>query len=85
MASNTQLYQHISIDGNVLSYQSYTVSGNLYDEFQIVKSEKGKNRFIESKKIATIEQRTEIPEGAREKYTKEELQKYKEKFKKNKK
>jgi phosphodiesterase/alkaline phosphatase D-like protein len=63
----------------------YTVSGNLYDEFQIVKNKKGGNRFIESKKIATIEQRTEIPEGAREKYTKEELQKYKEKFQKNKK
>jgi hypothetical protein len=45
-----------------------------------VKSKKGKNRFIESKKIATIEQRTEIPEGAKEKYTNDELQKYQEEF-----
>ncbi len=80
MASNTQLYQHISIDENALSYQSYTVSGDLYDEFRIVKNKKGKNRFKESKEIGEIEQRTEIPEGAKEKYTNDELQKYQEEF-----
>ncbi len=80
VASNTQLYQHISFSGSVLNYQSFTVAGDLYDEFQIVKNKKGENRFIESKKIGQIKQRTEIPSGAREKYNEEELKKYQQKF-----
>jgi hypothetical protein len=82
MGSNTQLYQYISVGDHVLSYQSYTVSGDLYDEFRIVKSNKGKNRFKEPKEIAKIEQRTEIPESAKEKYTEEDLRKYRQKFEK---
>lgn len=80
MASNTQLYQHISFEGNVLNYQSFTVAGDLYDEFQVVKDRKGKNRFVESKNIGLIKQRTEIPASAREKYNEEELKKYQQKF-----
>jgi 3',5'-cyclic AMP phosphodiesterase CpdA len=80
VASNTQLYQHISFNGGVLNYQSYTVAGELYDEFKIVKNKKGKNRFIESKKVGQIKQRTEIPPGTIEKYNEEDLKKYRQKF-----
>jgi len=80
MASNTPLYQNISFNGNVLNYQSFTVAGDLYDEFQIVKNKKGENSFIESKKVAQIKQRTEIPASAIEKYNEEELKKYQLKF-----
>jgi hypothetical protein len=80
MASNTQLYQHISFNDNVLKYQSYTVAGDLYDEFRIEKDKKGKNRFVESKNVGKIKQRIEIPAGAREKYNEEELKKYQLKF-----
>jgi 3',5'-cyclic AMP phosphodiesterase CpdA len=80
MASNTQLYQHISFNGNVLNYQSFTVAGDLYDEFRIEKDKKGKNRFVESKMLKQIKQRTEIPTSAREKYNEEEIKKYQQKF-----
>lgn len=81
MASNTQLYQHISVDGNVLNYHSYTVTGDLYDEFKIVKNKKGENRIIVPKKIKNLETRAEIPENAKDRYTEEELQKYYQRFK----
>jgi len=80
MASNTQLYQHISFKGNTLNYQSFTVAGDLYDEFQLVKNKKGKNSFIESKKPGLIRPRTEIPTSAIKNYNEEELKKYQQKF-----
>lgn len=49
-AENTQLFQVIAIDGNRLSYESYTATGELYDAFDLVKSaDGGPNRFIERK------------------------------------
>jgi len=49
-AENTQLFQVVSIDGDRLSYESYTATGELYDAFDLVKSESGlPNRFIERK------------------------------------
>ncbi len=39
-AENTQLFQVISISGNVLSYQSITVIGEVYDAFELIKEEK---------------------------------------------
>ncbi len=52
-AENTQLFQVISIDGDMLSYESYTATGELYDAFDLIKTEEGKpNRFIERKSEA---------------------------------
>jgi 3',5'-cyclic AMP phosphodiesterase CpdA len=39
-AENTQFFQVISISGNVLSYRSITVTGEIYDAFEIIKEEK---------------------------------------------
>jgi hypothetical protein len=80
VASMTQLYQHISVDSNLLEYKSFTVAGDLYDHFTISKSKKGINSFKEGPDVAKINQRTEIPEGAVKNYNEEELQKYKSKF-----
>ncbi|MGD9558558.1 MAG: metallophosphoesterase [Mangrovibacterium sp.] len=80
MASNTQLYQHITVSGNSLNYQSYTINGQLYDEFEITKNNKGENRVSVPGKIGLIKQRTEIPENAKDRYTEEDLQKYQKKF-----
>ena len=41
VASETQLYQNITIAGNKLTYRSFTAAGELYDGFSIVKSKKG--------------------------------------------
>lgn len=43
-AENTQLFQVISISGNTLSYQSITVTGQVYDAFELIKE--GKTRLI---------------------------------------
>ena len=52
-AENTQLFQVISIDGDRLSYESYTAIGELYDAFDLLKSSDGKpNKFIERKNEA---------------------------------
>lgn len=34
-----QLFQHISIDGNLLKYKSFTPTGRLFDSFQILKDD----------------------------------------------
>ena len=39
-----QLFQHISIDGNLLKYKSFTPTGRLFDSFQILK-EGGENKL----------------------------------------
>lgn len=46
-AENTQLIQSISIDGNRLSFESITATGELYDAFDIIKNESGPNTFVE--------------------------------------
>ena len=52
-AENTQLIQLISIDGDILSYQSYTATGELYDAFDLIKQQGGKpNKFIERRGYA---------------------------------
>ena len=47
IAENTQLFQVITVEGNRLKYESYTAIGELYDAFDLVKNENGKNEFIE--------------------------------------
>ena len=54
-AENTQLYQIISVDGNTLRYQAKTVTGELYDAFDLIKQEGKPNTLIER-----------MPEGAPE-------------------
>ena len=43
---NKQLFQVISIDGNKLSYKSYTAIGDLFDSFELIKNENGINSLI---------------------------------------
>lgn len=71
-AENTQLFQVISIDGDTLSFESYTATGELYDAFDLIKSgEDMPNRFIERMQYAIPERRHEntisyydtLPEG----------------------
>lgn len=46
-AENTQLFQLINIDGNHLSFEAYTVTGELYDAFDLIKEKGHPNRFVE--------------------------------------
>jgi 3',5'-cyclic AMP phosphodiesterase CpdA len=55
-AENTQLFQVIDIDGEKLSYKSYTATGELYDAFELRKSPDGKpNQFTERRNEAIPE------------------------------
>lgn len=82
VGSDLQLYQHISFSGDTLGYQSFTADGQLYDGFMIVKDKNGTNHFVESGEVPGINQRTGIPESAIGKYTKEDLQRYRQKIQK---
>ena len=80
VASNTQLYQYIGLNRDKLSFKSYTVTGDLYDDFVMIKNKRGINRIIELKKLDGIQQRTGIPEGEETEYSPEELQKFRLKY-----
>ena len=73
IASETQLYQHIAVRGNKITYKAYTVTGELYDGFTLIKNNKGINRFIEDTSINSISERLDIPDGRSKNYSKEEL------------
>jgi hypothetical protein len=74
-AENTQLVQLISIDGDKLSYQSFTATGELYDAFELIKQRDGKpNKFIERRGYAidprrhdnTINYQDQLPTAIRQ-------------------
>ena len=50
--NNKQLFQVISLDGDKLSYKSYTAMGELFDAFDLIKNENGHNTFVERKNEA---------------------------------
>lgn len=47
LGENMQLFQVISVSRNILYYRAMTVTGELYDAFNILKEAKGKKLFIE--------------------------------------
>ncbi|RMH93629.1 metallophosphoesterase family protein [Lysobacter pythonis] len=46
-AEDTQLFQVLRIDGQRLRYQARTVTGRLYDDFEIVRAADGRKRLVE--------------------------------------
>ena len=48
MAENTQLYQVISIDGDVLDFRAYKATGELFDHFSLEKRENAPNKLVET-------------------------------------
>ncbi len=83
VASMIQLYQCISISGNKLVFQSFTVTGDLYDQFVIKKNRQGRNHFREGKPVKNIEQKIEIPQDFTGRYNDEDYRKFRDKFGRN--
>ncbi|MDT0678550.1 metallophosphoesterase family protein [Autumnicola musiva] len=54
-AENTQLFQIVSVDGDELTFESYTATGDLYDAFSLTKNANGPNTFKEMKDGAISE------------------------------
>ena len=52
VGESKQLFQVISIDGDKLTYKSYTATGELFDAFDLVKNNNGSNSFVERKNEA---------------------------------
>ncbi len=46
-AEDTQLYQIVRVSNDVLSYESWTVAGQLYDAFDLRKNARGVTRLID--------------------------------------
>ena len=61
-AQDTQLYQVIHIDGEVLQYQAYTATGEVYDAFSLTKQSRGINQLTEE--IPDSPERLRPPVGA---------------------
>ncbi|MBN8826675.1 MULTISPECIES: metallophosphoesterase family protein [unclassified Spirosoma] len=78
-ASNTQLYQTISVDGAKLSYQSYTVTGEKYDSFDLLKDNKGKNTLVDQAPVLSPE-RLELPAEYQKRYTPAQMDEYRNRF-----
>lgn len=81
-ASNTQLYQLISIEGDLLSYGAYTATGDLYDAFDIVKADGKPKEFIDRADKA-IQEAVELTPGSEAKMTAEEMAEYMRTYKKD--
>lgn len=74
-ASETQLYQFITIKDNKLTYRAHTATGKLYDAFYLVKDTKGHNAFTDEADSA-IEERTALPPRKLKEKTPKELEEY---------
>jgi acid phosphatase type 7 len=62
LGEDTQLYQTIHVDGDRLRYESLTVTGRLYDAFDLVKGGDGRNELIDRSGQAIPERRCSRPE-----------------------
>jgi len=80
-AVNTQLYQTITIGKDKLSYQAFTVAGDLYDAFDLNKNKKGRNRLIDLSGQLKTPERVGIPERMRNGLKEDELKEYNDRFK----
>lgn len=79
-ASNTQLYQTVHVDENKLAYKAFTVTGALYDSFELVKDKKGKNTLVDLAAGLAQEERLELPERLLKSFKAEDLEQYNLRF-----
>lgn len=79
VASNTQLYQLVHIEGKKLKYEAYTATGVLYDAFELSKRKNGTNRFKDLTPVHVLEQ-IEISRPYINRMSTEEIEKYVERF-----
>lgn len=61
-AEDTQLYQLIHLAGDTLRFESRTVTGELYDAFDLVKGAEGRNRLVDRSQGLMEERRCGRPD-----------------------
>lgn len=57
---HTQLYQLVTVEGDVLSYKCYTAAGELYDSFELVKRKGKRNKLVENEPGIVAEWRSQL-------------------------
>ncbi len=72
VASNTQMFQHITMGDHELSFQAYTATGQLYDQFVIKKKKNGIKTFIDQ--APAVVEHTDMPPGWEKRLTAEQLE-----------
>jgi hypothetical protein len=77
--SSIQLYQIIGINGTKLSYKSYSVTGEVYDSFEITKSKKGKN-ILHDQAPNLSSEKLELPAEFKKRYTPQQMKEYENRF-----
>jgi len=79
-ASNTQLYQAVTIGDMTLSFKAYTVNGDLYDSFDLQKDEKGENTLLEYSSSLQMQERLGLPERLQKRFNQREMKEYNQRF-----
>ncbi|MCB0375985.1 MAG: hypothetical protein KDD04_08725, partial [Sinomicrobium sp.] len=78
-ASNTQLYQLIRIDGDLLRFEAYTVDDQLYDAFELKKDKEGK-RYFTDRAPEDVPERLDLPPAYQKRMSEAELEQYRARF-----
>ncbi len=81
-ASNTQLYQAITVEDNKLSFKAYTVNGDTYDAFHLLKDKKGKNTLVELSGGLKMQERLNLPYNLQKSFKDADLMEYNDRFQK---
>jgi hypothetical protein len=79
-ASNTQLYQAITVDQNKLSFKAFTVNGDLYDAFDLNKDKNGVNTLVELSNTLKMKERLDLPANYLKSFKDEELKEYNQRY-----
>jgi hypothetical protein len=79
VASNTQLYQLITVDNKELVYKAYTATGELYDAFKLRKKGKGYNQFVDMTP-ESVPEIISIPSRYADKLTDEQIKAYQSRY-----
>ncbi|WP_236974215.1 purple acid phosphatase family protein [Membranihabitans maritimus] len=77
-AASTQLYQIIDVTADQINFASYTVTGELYDQFEIIKRDHQKI-FIDHQERA-IEENVQPPQRYQERFSDEDWKEFQNRF-----
>ena len=79
VASNTQLYQLVHVDGDHLRYEAYTTIGELYDAFELNKQADGSNIYVD-KTPENVPEQTGISSRYASSMTDEQMEAYRKRY-----
>ncbi len=79
-ASNTQLYQLVSVSGDSLEYTAYTVTGERYDAFSLYRQPGGGPNVYVDRAPEETPERLDLPPRYERNYSDEQREEYRNRF-----